>query len=306
MIGAAGIFWLAAGCAQAVEAPSARAPSLPPEEFAGCWQEVAAPDHYLLLEADRLRELHAGELSFERVVYDIDHLVRIRWAHRQRCDLSFDGELLVVASGETTAQFRSVAADAVPATLEPKALPFAPAATLPAERVAALQAELVKRREIDQAVRTDASRHDEMEAVDRDNTAWLAKLAEEIGWIDVGRFGADAAGAAFLIVQHSGDLPLMQAALPLIEHDVRQNGLNGQNYALLFDRLQVNLGRRQRYGSQLGSDETGRLVVIGLEDRANVEQLRKSLKMQPLKAYLDFFRNGPPPQQVIFEDDLPE
>ncbi|MBL8841139.1 MAG: hypothetical protein JNL90_06350 [Planctomycetes bacterium] len=301
----------AAPTAPAAPALPARAPSLPPEEFAGCWQDVAAEGHFLLLEADRVRELHPFDgappiLQFARALYDLDHVVRITWGRRIRSELDFDGELLRVTTGERADRYRRVAAAAQPAALEVAPLPLGSAAPLPAPRLAALQAEFAKRREIDQAVRTDAARHAEMEAVDRDNTAWLAALVQEIGWIDVERFGAEAAGAAFLIVQHSGDLPLMSAALPAIERDVRQHGLDGQNYALLFDRLQVNLGRRQRYGSQLGSDEQGRLIVIGLEARDRVDAWRKELRMPPLAQYLDFFRKGTPPKVVLFEDDLPE
>ncbi len=77
-----------------------------------------------------------------------------------------------------------------------------------------------------------------------------------------------------------------------------------RGHALLHDRLQVNLGRRQRYGSQLGQDEKERLVVISLESRERVDELRKALRMQPLKQYVDFFRTGTPPRVVVFEDDL--
>ncbi len=300
-----------ASLATAAQAVAPRESSQPPEEFAGCWQDVAADIHYLHFEADRIRELHVATdappaLHFARAVFDIDHVVRITWGRRVRSELAFDGELLVVTTGPREERYRRVDAAAQPAALDVVPLAIGAAAPLPAERIAALQAELAKRREIDQAVRTDAARHAEMEGVDRDNTAWLAALVQEIGWIDVERFGKESAGAAFLIVQHSGDLPLMSAALPAIERDVRAHGLDGQNYALLFDRLQVNLGRRQRYGSQLGSDEEGRLIVIGLEARDRVDALRKELRMGPLAAYLDFFRKGPPPKVVLFEDDLPE
>ena len=62
--------------------------------------------------------------------------------------------------------------------------------------------------------------------VDADNTAWLREQMRELGWIDASRFGPDASFAAFLIVQHSQDLPLMLAALPEIEADVRAKRFN--------------------------------------------------------------------------------
>ena len=70
---------------------------------------------------------------------------------------------------------------------------------------------------------------------------------------------------------------------------VRADGHDGQNFALLYDRLQLNLGENQRYGSQVGRDEKGEMVVLPLEDRAKVDQFRRELGMGPLAQYLAFF-----------------
>lgn len=284
----------------------------PDELFAGAWRDVADDGHWLLLEAGRLRELEHGRAVFARADYDVDHLVRSDWGRLTRVELTVEGEppLLVVTTPARTVKLRRADAKELPAELDPKPLALGTAAPLAAEPVAALQRELAERRVRDQAVRTGFSgsptpaQIEEMGRVDEENTAWLAERIAAIGWIDVTRFGADAAGAAFLIVQHSGDLPLMMAALPAIERDVREHGLDGQNYALLWDRLQVNLGRKQRYGSQLGIDANGRHVVVAIEERDGVDARRKELRMTPLKQYLDLFRNGTPPHEVVFEDDL--
>jgi YVTN family beta-propeller protein len=161
---------------------------------------------------------------------------------------------------------------------------------LPEETVAAIGAELAKRVAVDQAVRKDPSRHGEMGKVDADNTAWLRKTVTVHGWIDAGRFGRKAANAAFLLVQHSGDLALMKAALPLIEMDVRAGSLDGQSYALLYDRLQLMQGGKQRYGTQIVKDEEkGGWVVLRLEDPDRVDERRKSIGLGPLKDYLKLF-----------------
>ena len=60
---------------------------------------------------------------------------------------------------------------------------------------------------------------------------------KEHGWIDAGRFGSAASKAACVIVQHSGDVSMMMAALPEIEKDVKARQLDGQAFALLNDRL---------------------------------------------------------------------
>jgi hypothetical protein len=295
--------------ALAQQAPAA---SEPDELFAGTWRDVADDGHWLVLEAGRLREMEHGDVRFARADYDVDHLLRSDWGRRQRWELTVEGEppLLVVTTPARTVKLRRAEGKDVPAALDPKPLPLGAATPLPAEQVAALQRELAERKVRDQAVRTNQPAHpemaqlEEMGRVDAENTAWLAERIAAVGWIDVTRFGAEAASAAFLIVQHSGTLPLMMTALPAIERDVRDHGLDGQNYALLFDRLQVSLGRKQRYGSQLGSDAQGRHVVVAIEEREAVDARRKELRMVPLKQYLDFFRQGTPPREVVFEDDL--
>jgi hypothetical protein len=131
-------------------------------------------------------------------------------------------------------------------------------------------------------VRTDPGKRDEMAKVDADNTESLVKLVQEVGWIDVERFRAPTANHAFLIVQHSMHVPLMLAALPLIEKDVMAKRLAAQPYALLYDRLQIMLGEKQRYGTQIGSNDQGALVVLPLTDRKRVEELRKEIGLFPL------------------------
>lgn len=85
----------------------------------------------------------------------------------------------------------------------------------------------------------------------------------------------------------------MTAALPEIEKDVRAKRLpDGQGYALLYDRLQLMLGRKQCYGSQIGQNDKGKLVVLPLEGRARVDEYRKEMSMPPLADYLALFERG--------------
>lgn len=158
------------------------------------------------------------------------------------------------------------------------------------EVLASISGELSKRRELDQVVRKDPSRRGEMKQVDTDNTAWLKQVVVEHGWIDSRRFGVKAADAAFLLVQHSGDLPLMLAALPEIEKDVKAGRLNAENFAFLFDRLQIMQGGQQRYGTQIiKDDEQGDWVVSRLEDPDRVDELRKEIGLEPLQDYIARF-----------------
>ena len=126
-----------------------------------------------------------------------------------------------------------------------------------------------------------------MRKVDRDNTSWLSTTIAEVGWIDVERFGARANDDAFLLVQHSGDLPLMLAVRPLIEAELTTGKRDARAYALLYDRSQMRLGHPQRYGTQLVGDLEGELYLFPLEDPDHVEELRAAIKLFSLEMYLD-------------------
>ena len=96
----------------------------------------------------------------------------------------------------------------------------------------------------------------------------------------------------------------MMAALPEIETDVKSGRIDGQPYALLYDRLQLYLGYKQKYGTQIGSNADGAPVVFPLIDREKVESYRKELGIFPLKTYLHFFekRTG---KKTVFMGDAP-
>jgi hypothetical protein len=122
-----------------------------------------------------------------------------------------------------------------------------------------------------------------------ENTAYLKKLVREVGWIDSKRFGATAADDAFLLAQHSQDLPLMLAALPWIKREVDARRLEGETYALLYDRIQLLSGEKQLYGTRVGRDSLGRAIVLPTEEPEKVEVRREALGMTPLSQYVGIF-----------------
>jgi hypothetical protein len=128
-----------------------------------------------------------------------------------------------------------------------------------------------------------------MVAVKAENTRFLKKLVTEMGWIDSQRFGPVAADYAFLLAQHSQDLPLMLAALPKIKEEVEARRLEGDTYALLYDRIQLLRGEKQRYGTRMGKDLAGRPIVLPTEFPDTVDERRKSLGMGPLSEYVKIF-----------------
>jgi hypothetical protein len=280
---------------------AAGADAVAPSPVLGCWSDETG-DSFMRFSADgACTILEQGQRTAARAKIAGDAIELAVQGQHVTVNWKLAGErLLLTAQGKETAYHR---VEAVPEGMDPKPLALGSAAVA-ADRVATLQAEFRRREVEDQAVRTDPAKQARMGEVDAENTAWLKELVQEIGWIDCDRFGAEAANTAFLLVQHSGDLPLMLAALPPIEADVKAKKLDGQPYALLYDRLQLHLGGRQRYGSQIGGYGQGAgMVVLPLEDREHVDDRRRELGMGPLSQYLDYFKQQNGGKDIPFSED---
>ena len=129
-----------------------------------------------------------------------------------------------------------------------------------------------------------------MRAIDLENTLYLTALLRDVGWIDAERFGPQAHGAAFLIVQHSPHLRLMRTVLPVLEGEARANRSQGQRFALLHDRLSLSLCGSQRYGTQLVTGRDDAYYVTRLEAPEGVDARRAELGMGTLEEYLALYR----------------
>lgn len=289
-------------------------PSLQPidERLLGVWREFGDKVEAEMIEFEPTRAawVMGDKLDhIERIIGQMgDELIVSFGGNRHRLHFKLAGNRLTISDNRPGSSGSSIyerrasrpeAFDLQPLSLGGGKRPLAP------ERVAAIQTELSQRRNRDQEVRegglgSQPSEEDgkRMADVDTDNTAYLIELVADIGWIDSARFSPSAASAAFLIVQHSGHLPLMLAALPQIEKDIEATG-QGDAYALLYDRIQLSLARKQRYGSQIGFGPEG-MFVGPLEDPEHVDERREKLGMQPLAEYLEFFqeRNDGRPVQI--------
>ena len=263
-----------------------------PGPLLGCWRLDGEKPVHLAFEGDRVRMLASDHLVHYFARYEKDHVVLWSWGNKDVWKTVVKGDMLALDFGAGSATYHRVATE--PDGLKVRPLALGAVTELTAARVVALREDLRHRGVEDQAVRKDPRRSTEMQKVDEDNTAFLKRLVGEIGWIDTTRFGKEAANAAFLIVQHSGDMALMAATLAEIEKGVRAKVLDPHDFALLHDRLSLDLGHKQRYGTQLGQGADEKLVVMPIDDHANVEKVRAGLGLVPLSQYLDYFkeRNG--------------
>jgi len=128
------------------------------------------------------------------------------------------------------------------------------------------------------------------EKLNEENQQQLEQLIREKGWPKRSAVGAGAAGTAFLVVQHA-DLERQQKYLPVIKDLCKASEARWQEYALMYDRVQVSLGKAQRCGSQVHyNPQTKQNELFDLENPEKVDEWRKELGLQPLSAYLANFQ----------------
>ena len=83
---------------------------------------------------------------------------------------------------------------------------------------------------------------------------------------------------------------MMMAALPYLKKDVDRGLMGPDTFALHYDRLQLALGLRQRYGSQVATTPQGETVVLPVEgDPSEIDRLRRQLGLIPLADYVRVF-----------------
>jgi hypothetical protein len=213
-----------------------------------------------------------------------------KWGKIERWKTSRDGDTLAI--GERRLQRIASAPDEL--RIEP--MTIGKIAPLPDARVKAIADELESRNTREQAAlraevaEKNAKTTADVAAVMADNLRRLTEVVKEIGWIDVGRFGMKPSSRATIILKHSGGhaLPLVLAVLPRIEQDLANPESRAcQSYEVFFDALQLQLGGKQRFGTQLNADADGNPYVLPVEDLEHVDERRAAIGDMPHREYLE-------------------
>tara|TARA_Y100000296_G_scaffold38385_2_gene44481 strand:+ start:1364 stop:1942 length:579 start_codon:yes stop_codon:yes gene_type:complete len=158
-----------------------------------------------------------------------------------------------------------------------------------------LQRELVSMAQSDQSIRNDIAKIgwntpppellEKLRLIDAKNTKRLKEIIEQHAWVNENLVGRSGVSAAFLIVQHSSDLKFQEAMLPHLKRSfLNGEGVSGQEFALLQDRVLVHQNKLQLYGTQLNILD-GELVFDPIFDEEHVDKRRAEVGLPPLDEY---------------------
>jgi hypothetical protein len=250
------------------------------------WRETGSTS-VLCLSDDRLILTEPGGLKVLGLEHKDPESWRVRNSGRLEIwKVSVSSDVLRTEVASRPREFRRVPVQPKECDLQP--FPLGKAIELSPERRRSIEEEIVARLRRDQApLKGEQGGGPSRDAVVAENTEFLRGLLREVGWIDATRFSIPASGNAVVLIKHSGDLPLMMAILPFVERDFKTSAAGNQVYAVLYDGIQIMLGRKQRYGSQLGEDSEGNPMVLPLEDPARVDEFRKLIGLSSLAEYFE-------------------
>lgn len=117
----------------------------------------------------------------------------------------------------------------------------------------------------------------------------LEQLFDQYGFMGFDLVGEEGSQNFWLMVQHSDHNPDFQKEV-LEKMKIAMDNKNAKpnNYGLLVDRVRINTGKKQVFGTQVTyNTEIGQAYPKELEDSINVNQRRKSIGLEPIEEYLN-------------------
>lgn len=163
--------------------------------------------------------------------------------------------------------------------------------------VPTLRRQLRQRAERDQYARnawlaaglvTDSAEAKAVHAIDASNTAWLKRIVQASGFPTPAQVGADGVANAWLLVQHAdGDLAFQSSVLDALQPRIKDGSIRASDVAMLIDRVRINQGKPQRYGSQFTGNpaDPSSFRPSPVEDEAHVDERRAQMGLMPLADY---------------------
>ena len=178
----------------------------------------------------------------------------------------------------------------------------APGVNLTDEKRTALKDILIKAYDSDQKYRAQAmlaiNQHGlkskevsvlarKIDSIDSVNVPVIKTIIKTYGWLGSKDIGEKANAAIYLVIQHA-DQKDRAYFLPIMRKAVKSNSASKQDLANLEDRVALDQGREQIYGTQLGMNEkTGKYYLFPLKDPEHVDLRRSEMGMIPIEEYLN-------------------
>lgn len=153
-----------------------------------------------------------------------------------------------------------------------------------------LAEEIVQMAKLDQKIRKEYTKkpslYSKLKTIDKSNLIKMKGIVKKFNWPGVDLVGKKASHLAWLLVQHAdSDVDFQEYCLKLMINAAKKNDVPKPNIAFLTDRILVNKGKSQLYGTQFYKDKTGTLIPRPIQDVKNLNKRRKNMDLEDYNHY---------------------
>lgn len=154
-----------------------------------------------------------------------------------------------------------------------------------------LKEKILKMVDADLEMRKNADNGEEYDTdLDKDHTKEIKGVVNKHGWPTVDMVGKRASWGAWLLVQHADhDIKFQKKCLELmiLAFEKDRKSIVPFCIASLTDRVLVNEGKKQLFGTQFDVDKEGNLAPSPIKDIDDIDKRRKKYGLGPYEKELE-------------------
>jgi hypothetical protein len=147
-----------------------------------------------------------------------------------------------------------------------------------------LKQEILAMVKADQSMRMG---HEWDSKIDVCNTERMKEILKQNGWPGISLVDAEGAEGAWLLLQHADhDIEFQKQGLALLQQAVKKSEAEKWHEAYLTDRVRINSGESQIFGTQFYKDKDGKFVPRPIQDLEGIEVRRKEFGLGLFSEYV--------------------
>lgn len=122
------------------------------------------------------------------------------------------------------------------------------------------------------------------------NERRLSAMMDKYGFPGYDLVGKKGSYNFWLMAQHCDkDVSFQQRVLKAMKTALNKNNADSQNFAYLTDRVLINTGYKQLYGTQISyNTDSCQAIPKPMTDSVNVDKRRTAIRMESIESYLNF------------------
>ena len=121
--------------------------------------------------------------------------------------------------------------------------------------------------------------------INNQNLRDLDSIINKYGYPQKTVVGGIASQTPFFVIQHA-DIDVQKRYLPMMKKAAKEKEMSRAAFAYLTDRINLQDGKKQIYGTQITQKEDGTYLVQDLKEPEKVNKRRKAVGLPPIEGYL--------------------